>query len=80
MAKKKNEPVAKVNILGKEYTQKDIDAMSPEVKAMLEHRQDLMNKIQRTNFNLIQMQFGLKAFEDGLRENGIGEEQNQEAA
>ena len=78
MAKKKNEP--KVNILGKEYSQKDIDDMSPEVKAMLEHRQDLMNKIQRTNFNLIQMQFGLKAFEDGLRENGIGEEQNQEAA
>jgi len=78
MAKKKEEP--KVNILGKEYSQKDIDDMSPEVKAMLEHRQDLMNKIQRTNFNLIQMQFGLKAFEDGLRENGIGEEQNQEAA
>jgi len=78
VAKKKNEP--KVNILGKEYSQKDIDDMSPEVKAMLEHRQDLMNKIQRTNFNLIQMQFGLKAFEDGLRENGIGEEQNQEAA
>mgnify|MGYP003140118703 CR=1 FL=1 len=78
MAKKKEEP--KVNILGKEYTQKDIDNMLPEVKAMLEHRQDLMNKIQRTNFNLIQMQFGLKAFEDGLKENGIGEEQNQEAA
>tara|TARA_R100000655_G_scaffold905_2_gene3670 strand:- start:2280 stop:2516 length:237 start_codon:yes stop_codon:yes gene_type:complete len=78
MAKKKEEP--KVNILGKEYSQKNIDDMSPEVKAMLEHRQDLMNKIQRTNFNLIQMQFGLKAFEDGLKENGIGEEQNQEAA
>ena len=76
MAKKKEEP--KVNILGKEYSQKDIDDMSPEVKAMLEHRQDLMNKIQRTNFNLVQMQFGLKAFEDGLRANGIGEEQNQE--
>ena len=78
MAKKKEE--SKVNILGKEYSQKNIDDMSPEVKAMLEHRQDLMNKIQRTNFNLIQMQFGLKAFEDGLKENGIGEEQNQEAA
>tara|TARA_R100001443_G_C3292243_1_gene163143 strand:- start:56 stop:292 length:237 start_codon:yes stop_codon:yes gene_type:complete len=77
MAKKKEEP--KVNILGKEYSQKDINAMSQEVKAMLEHRQDLMNKIQRANFNLIQLQFGLKAFEDGLKENGIGEQQDQEA-
>jgi hypothetical protein len=76
VAKKKEEP--KVNILGKEYTQKDIDAMSPEAKAMLSHRQDLMNKIERANFNLVQMQFGLKAFEDGLKEQGLGEEPNQE--
>jgi len=80
VAKKKNEPVAKVNILGKEYSQKDIDAMSPESKAMLSHRQDLINKIERANFNLVQMQFGLKAFEDGLREQGLGEEPNQETA
>ena len=77
MAKKKEEP--KVNILGKEYTQKDIDGMSEEAKAMLSHRQDLINKIDRANFNLIQMQFGLKAFEDGLREQGIGEKQDQQA-
>jgi hypothetical protein len=76
MAKKKEEP--KVNILGKEYTQKDIDVMSPEIKAMLSHRQDLLNKIERANFNLIQMQFGLKAFEDGLKEQGIGEEPDTE--
>ena len=78
MAKKKEEP--KVNILGKEYSQKDIDAMSPESKSMLQHRQDLMNKIERANFNLVQMQFGLKAFEDGLREQGLGEKANQETA
>tara|TARA_R100000234_G_scaffold115538_1_gene91667 strand:+ start:422 stop:658 length:237 start_codon:yes stop_codon:yes gene_type:complete len=76
MAKKKEEP--KVNILGKEYTQKNIDVMSPEIKAMLSHRQDLLNKIERANFNLIQMQFGLKAFEDGLKEAGIGEEPDTE--
>ena len=76
MAKKKEEP--KVNILGKEYTQKDIDVMSPEIKAMLSHRQDLLNKIERANFNLIQMQFGLKAFEDGLKKAGIGEEPDTE--
>ena len=39
-----------------------------------------MNKIERANFNLVQMQFGLKAFEDGLREQGLGEEPNQETA
>tara|TARA_R100000234_G_scaffold73502_1_gene45378 strand:- start:230 stop:454 length:225 start_codon:yes stop_codon:yes gene_type:complete len=72
MAKQKEEP--KVNILGKEYDQNDIDNMSPEVRTMLEHRQDLLNKIQRANFNLVQMRFGLKAFEDGLRESGIGEQ------
>ena len=76
MAKKKEEP--KVNILGKEYTQKQIDNMSPEAKAMLSHRQDLMNKIERATFNLVQMQFGLKAFEDGLREQGLGEKPNKE--
>jgi len=79
MAKNKKEP--KVNILGKEYSQQDINAMSPEIKAMLEHRQDLMNKINKATFNLVQMRFGLKAFEDGLIANGIGDElQNQEAA
>ena len=78
MAKKKEEP--KVNILGKEYTQKDIDAMSPEAKSMLQHRQDLINKIERATFNLVQMQFGLRAFEDGLREQGLGEKPNQETA
>jgi len=35
---------------------------------MIQHRDDLMNKIGRAEFNLIQMRFGLKAFEDGLKE------------
>ena len=70
MAKKKKEPT--IDILGKEYTQAQIDGMSPEIKSMLSHRQDLLNKIERANFNLIQMKFGLKAFEDGLKESGLG--------
>jgi hypothetical protein len=72
MAKKKKEPVL-FNILGKKYSQKQIDEMKPEAKTMLSHRQDLINKIERANFNLIQLKFGLKAFEDGLKELGIGE-------
>ena len=37
-------------------------------KTMIQHRDDLMNKINRAEFNLVQMRFGLKAFEDGLKE------------
>ena len=49
MAKKKEEP--KVNILGKEYTQKDIDAMSPEAKdAVMETKE---KTFARTHFGLI---------------------------
>jgi hypothetical protein len=81
MAKNKKEPQSKTfEILGLKYTEKEINEMSQEVKAMLAHRQDLINKIQKANFRLVQMQFGLKAFEDGLREQGLGEEPNQETA
>jgi hypothetical protein len=38
---------------------------------MIQHRDDLLNKISRAEFNLIQLRFGLKAFDDGLVESGM---------
>tara|TARA_R100000655_G_scaffold72903_3_gene111411 strand:+ start:2614 stop:2859 length:246 start_codon:yes stop_codon:yes gene_type:complete len=76
MAKNKKEPESKtLEILGVTYNEKELNDMSPEVRAMLSHRQDLINKIQKANFNLVQMQFGLKAFEERLLKHGIGKEQ-----
>jgi len=66
MSKTKKEPTYK--LFGKEYTQAELDALSDEQKGMIQHRDDLMIKINRSEFNLIQLQFGLKAFEDGLKE------------
>jgi len=66
MSKKEKEPTYK--LFDKEYTQADLDAFSDEQKGMIQHRDDLMIKINRSEFNLIQLQFGLKAFEDGLKE------------
>ena len=57
MAKKEKE-VPKVNIFGKEYTQEDLDALTPEQKTFLQHRQDLMNKLDKARFNLVQLQIG----------------------
>ena len=65
MSKTKKEPTYK--LFGKEYTQAELDALSDEQKGMIQHRDDLMIKINRSEFNLIQLQFGLKAFEDGLK-------------
>ena len=65
MSKKEKEPTYK--LFDKEYTQADLDALSDEQKAMIQHRDDLMIKINRSEFNLVQLQFGLKAFEDGLK-------------
>lgn len=66
MSKKEKEPTYK--LFDKEYTQKELDDLSDEQKGMIQHRDDLINKIHRSEFNLIQLQFGLKAFEDGLKE------------
>jgi len=66
MPKKEKEPTYK--LFDKEYTQAELNEFSNEQKMMIQHRDDLMNKINRAEFNLIQMRFGLKAFEDGLAE------------
>jgi hypothetical protein len=73
MAKKEKEMPKEntINIFGKEYTQKDLDALSPEQKAFLQHRQDLMNKVERASFNLTQLRIGLKGCEDALIETGM---------
>ena len=65
MSKKEKEPTYK--FLDKEYTQEELDAMTDNQKVMIQHREDLMNKINRANFNLTQMRFGLQAFEDALK-------------
>ena len=66
MSKKQKEPTYK--LFEKEYTQDELNELSGEQKTMIQHRDDLMNKISRAEFNLVQMRFGLKAFEDGLME------------
>ena len=65
MSKKEKEPTYK--LFDKEYTQDELNALTEEQKIMIQHRDDLMNKIGRAEFNLVQMRFGLKAFEDGLK-------------
>ena len=72
MSKKEKEPTYK--LFDKEYTQSELNELSGEQKTMIQHRDDLMNKIGRSEFNLVQMRFGLKAFEDGLKES-FNEEQ-----
>tara|TARA_R110002167_G_scaffold47167_2_gene139896 strand:+ start:1022 stop:1246 length:225 start_codon:yes stop_codon:yes gene_type:complete len=74
MSKKQKEPTYK--LFEKEYTQDELNELSGEQKTMIQHRDDLMNKIGRAEFNLVQMRFGLKAFEDGLRES-FNEEQEK---
>ena len=65
MSKTEKEPTYK--LFDKEYTQDELNALSDEQKVMIQHRDDLQNKIGRSEFNLVQMRFGLKAFEDGLK-------------
>jgi hypothetical protein len=65
MSKKQKEPT--YNLFGEEYTQSKLDALSDEQKSMIQHRDDLLIKINRSEFNLIQLRFGLQAFEDALK-------------
>ena len=63
MAKtEKEKPVLKID--DKEY---DIESMSDEQKAMINHVQDLDRKLQSSEFNLIQLRFGKQAFVDALK-------------
>ena len=70
MPKIEKEPTYK--LFDKEYTQTELNKLSDEQKIMIRHRDDLKNKIGRSEFNLVQMRFGLKAFEDGLKESFNG--------
>tara|TARA_R100000789_G_scaffold17297_1_gene20485 strand:- start:563 stop:778 length:216 start_codon:yes stop_codon:yes gene_type:complete len=63
MAKKEKEkPVLKID--DKEY---DIETMTDEQKAMVNHIADLDRKVSSSEFNLIQLRFGKQAFVDALR-------------
>ena len=64
MAKKqKDEP--KVNIEGKEYKVSDL---TKEQIDMVNHVADIENKLRTSQFNIAQMQGGLKFFMDMLNE------------
>ena len=63
MAKKEKEkPILK--IADKEN---DIETMTDEQKAMVNHIADLDKKVAGSEFNLVQLRFGRQAFVDGLR-------------
>tara|TARA_R100001377_G_scaffold80972_1_gene60186 strand:- start:729 stop:956 length:228 start_codon:yes stop_codon:yes gene_type:complete len=53
-----------LKIEDKEY---DIESMSNEQKAMINHITDLDRKLQSSEFNLIQLRFGKQAFVDALK-------------
>ena len=75
MSKTEKEPT--YQLFDKEFTQDELNKLSNEQKTMIQHRDDLLNKIGRAEFNLVQMRFGLKAFEDGLKET-FNDEQDKE--
>ena len=63
MAKKeKDKPMLKID--DDEY---DIESMSAEQKAMVNHIGDLDRKVSASEFNLIQLRFGRQAFIDAIR-------------
>jgi len=63
MAKKEKEkPVLKID--DKEY---DINSMTDEQKAMVNHIADLDRKVSGSEFNLVQLRFGRQAFIDAIR-------------
>jgi|TARA_R100000049_G_C1908954_1_gene56807 hypothetical protein len=63
MAKtEKEKPVLKID--DKEY---DIDSMTDEQKAMVNHIADLDRKVSSSEFNLVQLRFGKQAFIDAIR-------------
>ncbi len=73
MAKtEKKQPVLKID--DKEY---NVESMSNEQKAMLNHIADLDNKLKSIEFNLVQLRFGRQAFVDALKVS-IDSEDNKE--
>tara|TARA_R110002110_G_scaffold102527_1_gene259636 strand:+ start:138 stop:368 length:231 start_codon:yes stop_codon:yes gene_type:complete len=63
MAKKEKEKSV-VKIDGKEY---DVESLTEEQKAMVNHVLDLDRKLQSSEFNLVQLRFGRQAFTDALK-------------
>jgi len=64
MAKKEKEQKPMLNLDGQEH---EIDTMSDEQKAMVNHIADLDRKINASQFNLQQLQFGKQAFVSSLK-------------
>ena len=73
MAKEKQKEQKPVlNLDGEEH---EIDSMSDEQKVMINHISDLDRKINTTQFNLQQLQFGKSAFVNALKESLTKEEE-----
>ena len=63
MAKKEKEKSV-VKIDDKEY---DVESLTDEQKAMVNHILDLDRKLQSSEFNLVQLRFGKQAFTYALK-------------
>ena len=63
MAKKEKEK-SMMKIDDKDY---DLESLSNEQKAMVNHVVDLDRKIQSAEFNLVKLRFGRQAFVDALK-------------
>ena len=73
MAKEKQKEQKPVlNLDGEEH---EIDSMSDEQKVMINHIADLDRKINTTQFNLQQLQYGKSAFVNSLKESLTKEEE-----
>ncbi|QDP55033.1 MAG: hypothetical protein Tp1111SUR768151_2 [Prokaryotic dsDNA virus sp.] len=72
MAKKEKEQKPVLNLDGEEH---EIDSMNDEQKVMINHIADLDRKINTTQFNLQQLQFGKSAFVNALKESLTEEEE-----
>ena len=72
MAKKEKEQKPVLNLDGEEH---EIDSMSDEQKVMINHIADLDRKINTTQFNLQQLQFGKSAFVNAIKESLTKEEE-----
>tara|TARA_R100000734_G_scaffold10322_1_gene7756 strand:- start:7018 stop:7242 length:225 start_codon:yes stop_codon:yes gene_type:complete len=73
MAKEKQKEQKPIlNLDGEEH---EIDSMSDEQKVMINHIADLDRKINTTQFNLQQLQFGKSAFVNALKESLTKEEE-----
>ena len=76
MAKKEKEQKPMLNLDGTEY---DVESMSDEQKAMMNHIADLSRKIDTMQFNMQQLQFGKRAVVKALKESLEKKEEEAEA-